>query len=299
MSTRSFSPKQCEKWIKNKKTNPKTGRAIDPEAPYGLYQKLKKQCEVYEQLASKTRQLKSCRTQNKNMRKKLMSALEKIRLLMGTPMSVDDVKQSIAQSSETLELMRPLMEDEMSLYDPQHVKYAVRVIKFMHAIVDDDDSGLTLEKIKKMANKLIKKLRETMRQIPDSHEEQIKVIMSMVKFLLEYIKKHWHRFEQESILSKKSEDDEMTIVPYKSANASSMGIIQYTNAPLRPSRSSATAKRMIKSATPQKRDNPLFSPDSPRVTPNTNRGGRRVTQSMKTNPLYNALAQSAHLSKKK
>lgn len=40
-----FSVEECKSWKKNLNVNPKTGRKIDPNAEFGVYQMLKRQCE--------------------------------------------------------------------------------------------------------------------------------------------------------------------------------------------------------------------------------------------------------------
>jgi len=262
MAPYKFSKKNCQEWRQDRNTNPKTGYTIDPKASNGVFKKLKKQCNVYEELAIKTRRLSLCRSRNKKLRKELMSSLEKVRTVIDAPMSKKDAEKSVMATSPTLNAMQPIIEQEMASYDPQHMKYALRVIKFMYSIVDDSYPQLTFGEMKRMGDTLIQKLEEKAEQMSSPSKDQVYRVISMLKFYMGYIERHWSRFMQKdadpAIIAKDqgeiedvSEDDDMAIVPYQpnktSANASSMGIVQYTNA----SRANSSSVNSARISTPR------------------------------------------------
>jgi len=84
-----FTAEDCEKWLKNKSINPKTGRKINPNAKNGIYSKLEKACthppanefsdkDCEKWLKNKSINPKTGRKINPNAKTGIYSKLEKV-----------------------------------------------------------------------------------------------------------------------------------------------------------------------------------------------------------------------------
>jgi len=299
MAPYKFSKKHCQEWIQDKQTNPKTGYSIDPTASNGVYKKLKRQCNVYEELAIKTRRLSACRSRSKKLRKELMSAMEKLRTLLDAPMSKKDAEKNIMATSPTIDMMRPIIEEEMASYDVQHMKYALRVIKFMYSIVDDSYPQLTFGEVKRMGDEIIGKFTKKAAEMSSPYKDQFKNVISMLQFYMDYIEKHWNRFKQQDTeanimvqdraeIEELSEDD-MAIIPYKpntaskDTNASSMKILQYTNASrANTPRTNTQRTNSMQTGTPRTNSMQTGTPPTNTIQANTPRTNTQRTNSMQT-----------------
>jgi len=262
MARYKFSKKQCNEWIKNKKTNPKTGYSIDPSAASGVYKKLKRQCGVYEELAAKTRSLTACRSRNKKLRKELMTALERVRRVTEDPsMSKKEAEQNMMITAPAINDIQPVIEREMSTYDVENMNYAILVILFMHAASGINDlRDLELQDIKDMHNDLKMRLEEKSENLSLAlSKDQMNLVVYMINFYMNYIERYWAKYKRDapSVLieeveenedeedeEESSSNDDMAIVPYntkkssssrsnsqsKSNTGSPFDIVQFTNA---------------------------------------------------------------------